>query len=319
MWKLFKQTDYGENVVEVVETEDCKVLHLHDETGDGMMTIYQVFPGVSLMYNDFHMKQCVSGFQTDLDLLCIDHCREGRIEQEVGENAYSYMKSGDLRVDNRIHHSGQVYFPLCHYHGISISFQMKEAAEELPREMKDFPVNLHTLQRKYCENNKPFVVPGDPGVEHIFSELYNVPSKIKKYYFKIKVLELLLYLEALELSTHKEERPYFFKGQVEKIKAIQALLTQDLTRHYTMEELSKQFDIAMTPMKNCFKSVYGNPIFSYIRAYRMNCAAVMLKKNKEISISEVAGMVGYESPSKFSAAFRRIMGKTPLEYRKSFI
>ena len=33
--------------------------------------------------------------------------------------------------------------------------------------------------------------------------------KIKKDYFKIKVLELLLYLDALELSGHTEERPYF--------------------------------------------------------------------------------------------------------------
>ena len=42
-----------------------------------------------------------------------------------------------------------------------------------------------------------------------FSELYNVPVKIKKDYFKIKVLELLLYLDALELSGHTEERPLF--------------------------------------------------------------------------------------------------------------
>ena len=76
------------------------------------------------MYNDFHMKECVSGFQTDMDLLCIDHCREGRIEQEVGQNAFSYLEAGDLRVDRRIHHSGKVEFPLCHYHGISIGFQV---------------------------------------------------------------------------------------------------------------------------------------------------------------------------------------------------
>lgn len=59
------------------------------------------------MYNDFHMKECISGFQSDGDLLCIDHCREGRIEQEVGQDAFSYLEAGDLRVDRRIHHSGQ--------------------------------------------------------------------------------------------------------------------------------------------------------------------------------------------------------------------
>lgn len=172
---------------------------------------------------------------------------------------------------------------------------------------------------KYCSDRTPYVIPGEPAIEHIFSELYNVPVKIKKDYFKIKVLELLLYLDALELSGHTEERPYFYKGQVEKIKAIQALLTQDLTKNYTLEELSARFDIALTPMKNCFKSVYGSPIFTYMRNYRMNYAASLLKSDKSLKVAEIAGLVGYDSPSKFASAFHQTMGKTPLEYRKSII
>lgn len=249
----------------------------------------------------------------------IDHCREGRIEQEAGAGAYSYLEAGDLRVDQRIHHNGKVTFPLCHYHGISIGFQMSVAAKEIPDHMKDFSVDLYELQKKYCSDPKPFVIPGEPAIEHIFSELYNVPLKIKRDYFKIKVLELLLYLDALELSGHTEERPYFYKGQVEKIKAIQALLTEDLTKSYTLEELSEQFDIALTPLKNCFKTVYGSPIFTYMRTYRMNYAATLLKSDKNLKIAEIAGLVGYDSPSKFSSAFHQTMGKTPLEYRKSFV
>ena len=87
MPELFQEMYYGPNVQNLVESDDCKVMRLSDNSGEGMMTLYHVFPGVFLMYNDFHMKECVSGFQTDMDLLCIDHCREGRIEQEVGQNA----------------------------------------------------------------------------------------------------------------------------------------------------------------------------------------------------------------------------------------
>lgn len=319
MSKIFDRMDYGINVQNVVETDDCKVMRLSDSSGDGTMTLYHVYPGVFLMYNDFHMKECVSGFQADIDMLCIDHCREGRIEQEAGEGAYSYLEAGELRVDQRIHHNGRVTFPLCHYHGISIGLQMNLASKEIPAYMKDFSVNLYELQKKYCSGQKPFVIPGEPAIEHIFSELYQVPLKIKKDYFRIKVLELLLYLDALELSGHTEERPYFYKGQVEKIKAIQAFLTEDLTKNYTLEELSERFDIALTPLKNCFKTVYGSPVFTYMRTYRMNCAASMLKSDKNMKIAEIAGLVGYDSPSKFASAFHQTMGKTPLEYRKSFI
>lgn len=319
MSQIFEQIDYGVNVRNVIETDDCKIMRLSDSSGEGTMTLYHVFPGVTLMYNDFHMKECVSGFQTDMDLLYIDHCREGRIEQEAGAGAYSYLAAGDLRVDQRTHHNGQVTFPLCHYHGISIGFKMNVASKEIPVCMKDFSVDLYKLQKKYCSDPKSIVIPGEPAIEHIFSELYNVPIKIKKDYFKIKVLELLLYLDALELSGHTEERPYFYKGQVEKIKAIQALLTEDLTKSYTLEELSERFDIALTPLKNCFKTVYGSPIFTYMRTYRMNYAAALLKSDKKRKVAEVAGLVGYDSPSKFASAFHQTMGKPPLKYRKSFI
>ena len=92
-----------------------------------------------------------------------------------------------------------------------------------------------------------------------------------------------------------------------------------MTKNYTLEELSAKFDIALTPMKNCFKSVYGSPIFTYMRNYRMNYAAALLKSDKSLKVADVAGLVGYDSPSKFTAAFHQTMGKTPLEYRKSII
>lgn len=102
-------------------------------------------------------------------------------------------------------------------------------------------------------------------------------------------------------------------------KAIQALLTQDLTKSYTLEELSERFDIALTPMKKCFKSVYGSPIFTYMRTYRMNYAASLLKSDKSMKVADIAGLVGYDSPSKFASAFHQVMGKAPLEYRKAIV
>jgi AraC-type DNA-binding domain-containing proteins len=72
-------------------------------------------------------------------------------------------------------------------------------------------------------------------------------------------------------------------------------------------------------MKTCFKGVYGTSIFAYMRAYRMNRAAVLLRTGRQESVAEVAGRVGYDSPSKFAVAFKEVMGKSPLEYRNSFV
>ena len=99
----------------------------------------------------------------------------------------------------------------------------------------------------------------------------------------------MLYLDALELAGTKEERPYFYKTQVEKIKAIRNLMTENLTEHYTLDDLAKRFDIPHTTMKSCFKSIYGNSIFAYMREYRMNYAANLLREQNDLSIAQIAG------------------------------
>ena len=58
----------------------CSVYQLRNESGEGTMTVYEVFPGATILYNDFHMAYCDSSFETQQDLLCIDYCREGRME-----------------------------------------------------------------------------------------------------------------------------------------------------------------------------------------------------------------------------------------------
>ena len=36
--------------------EACSVYQMRNETGDGVATFYPVYPGISVMYSDFHMK-----------------------------------------------------------------------------------------------------------------------------------------------------------------------------------------------------------------------------------------------------------------------
>lgn len=224
------------------------------------MTAHKIFDGAFVMYSDMHLKECTSYFQssTDSSLLYIDHCREGRIESEIDNHAYSYLQENEMRVDDRRSHSGRFCFPLCHYHGMTLGFDLDIAVPALKDFFGGFSVDLYELQKKYCNDKKPFVIHNEPGIEHIFSELYFVPQQIKSDYYKVKALELLLYLDALQFSDSKEDRPYFYKGQVEKIKAIHDLITANLQEHYTMDELAERFQISLTGMKTCFKEIYGD-------------------------------------------------------------
>ena len=39
-------------------------------------------------------------------------------------------------------------------------------------------------------------------------------------------------------------------------------------------------------------------------------------ENNEIKVSSIAVQSGFSSPQRFNVAFRKLMGKTPMEYRK---
>lgn len=67
-------------------------------------------------------------------------------------------------------------------------------------------------------------------------------------------------------------------------------------------------------MKQCFKGVYGENIYSYIRRFRMELAAEKLM-GSDNTILEIANSVGYENGSKFAAAFKNVIGISPKKFR----
>lgn len=308
----------GQNVSLVCRDDTCAVYKLQDETGEGLMTSYTLFPGISLLFNDFHIDRCISYFQPGVEIFCIDHCREGRLEWEMPDGSCMYMEAGDLQMNSRSHRGGMFQFPLSHYHGITVAICMDEAAAVLSGVLGDLNVDVRALREKFCRDERPFIIRAGSSIEHIFSELYSVPDAIRIPFYKIKVLELLLFLGTMEVPPRAGDRPYFYRTQVEKVKAIMGLITARLERHYTLEELSEKFDFPITSMKNCFKGVYGTSIYAYIKAYRMNAAAVRLLRTKD-SITSIALHMGYDNASKFSAAFKSVLGMTPSEYRKSAV
>ena len=111
--------------------------------------------------------------------------------------------------------------------------------------------------------------------------------------------------------------PYFYKTQLEKTKAVRDFLAEHISENFTQEELSARFDFALTPMKTCFKAAYGTSIGAWLTDYRMNYAAEILLREKRRNIAEVAAQVGYDSASKFAAAFKKVKHMTPAEYRSA--
>ncbi|MDO4281563.1 MAG: AraC family transcriptional regulator [Peptococcaceae bacterium] len=296
--------------------EACAVYQMKNETGEGTMTYYQVFPGIGVMYNDFHMAHCPSRTVEDNShTFAIHHCREGRIETEVRNGAYMYLASGDIMLDGLSTENTHCSFPLSHYHGITVTISVPEAEAGLGELLSLFAIDLEATLRQFALATRPFIMHGNSAPDHVISELYQVPEDMRLAYLRVKVLELLVTLKTVDPTTLGVEHPYFYKTQVEKIKSIMAFMTASPERHFTMEELAQTFDISTSALKQCFKGVYGTAIYTYMRNYRMDLAASLLRQTDD-SITVIAGKVGYANTSKFSEAFKKVKGQSPLAYRK---
>ena len=89
---------------------------------------------------------------------------------------------------------------------------------------------------------------------------YTVDDRIKEPYFKLKCLELLLFF-SIASETKTESLP-LSKKQVDLIENVKNDLINDLESKITIDELSDRYGVSKTTLKNCFKEVYGKPIFN---------------------------------------------------------
>ena len=117
-------------------------------------------------------------------------------------------------------------------------------------------------------------------------------------------------VDAVENSL-KQALPLFLSGLTA------GMVQREPQIRVSFEELSKQYLMNTTTLKSVFKAVYGMPIASYMKEYRMKLASNMLL-HEDKSISEIAAAVGYKSQSKFTSAFRDIFQILPTAYQKLY-
>jgi len=102
----------------------------------------------------------------------------------------------------------------------------------------------------------------------------------------------------------------------EIVERIARYLENNLDASITLSELSENFGISVSQIKYNFQMAYGMSVRDYICEYRMKKAEMLLVKTDR-TVLDIAGELGYDNGSKFAAAFRRVRGMTPAEYRKN--
>ena len=100
-------------------------------------------------------------------------------------------------------------------------------------------------------------------------------------------------------------------------ESVQAYLDERPDRRITLQELQEVFHVSGTQIKVTYKSRFGVSLYADTKARKMRAAARALRET-EYTVLEIAGRYGYDNASKFAAAFRSVIGVTPLHYRMGY-
>ncbi len=285
----------------------------YPEIADSIIPLY---PGIEICYLTFSSDSFSVQHKAMPHIMQINYCKAGQIVWEMKNGNRIYLNPGDFSVHTmKVCTDSVLTFPNNMYQGLSIYIDLSKASETPPDLLKNSNIFETVLLKKFCQDDSPAFLAGNEQTENIFSAFYDQPEMLKLPYQKIKVLELLLYLSKIEFISQNKLAEYQFE-LTETIRKIHDQLLQHMEQRITIEELSRQYLINPTTLKNVFKSVYGTSIAAHIKEHRMRQAARMLIESN-LNIAEIAQAVGYDSQSKFTAAFKTYFKILPKEYRKN--
>lgn len=142
----------------------------------------------------------------------------------------------------------------------------------------------------------------------------NVNSSIRELYVKGKVYELLSLHFQKDETAEGEYCPFLVDEQnVLKIRKAKEIIISRMAEPPSLQELANEIGLNIKKLKEGFKQIYGDSVFSFLFDYKMEHARRLLETN-QYNVNEVGTQVGYSTASHFIAAFKKKFGTTPKKY-----
>lgn len=155
-----------------------------------------------------------------------------------------------------------------------------------------------------------------PSMAIVLNQLinYNLNQSIKSLYFKGKAYELLsLYFNRSE-DADIEQCPFLVdETNVIKIRKAKEIIIERMSEPPTLQELADEIGLNIKKLKEGFKQIYGDSVFSFLFDYKMEVARKLLEAGND-NVNEVGHKIGYSTASHFIAAFKKKYGTTPKKY-----
>lgn len=167
---------------------------------------------------------------------------------------------------------------------------------------------LRTLARKAAEKSGLSVVVIDQITQKYVQRLSTATS--------IRNQTQVNYDMLVELTTAVRDHLINTSGYSPEIVRVVEYLSLNYTQNADMDEMCRISGFSPSYLSKIFKRETGRTLTQYIAGLRCQQAAEMLRET-DLPIQEISSYVGYLDNNYFVKVFKRVMDKTPSEYRQA--
>ncbi|MDR7208187.1 AraC family transcriptional regulator [Flavobacterium piscis] len=163
-----------------------------------------------------------------------------------------------------------------------------------------------------------------PDIDKISKEIWRILQNNNKEgsfnisNLKIEVHQMItrFFKSTLENSRIQKYKPLNNIDYSNVAKAEKIILHHLTSPFVGVESIASNVNMSPTKLKSIFKSVFGSSMLQYHKEKNIQLA-VQLIQNSDLPIKSIAVATGYESASKFTAAFKKRFGILPSEVLRS--
>jgi AraC-like DNA-binding protein len=157
----------------------------------------------------------------------------------------------------------------------------------------------------------------------------NAPSSIKRKFDKFKNANsfdrFIIFFNLLKLFDQAEKQPLsnsvydkpFTDAEGKRMQMVFDFVMKNYQKNITLQEISEIANMTKNAFCKYFKVRTNKTFFQFLIEIRIERAAKLLIKNKELSVIEIAELCGFNNISNFNRKFKEIKKKTPFEFKNS--
>jgi AraC-like DNA-binding protein len=137
----------------------------------------------------------------------------------------------------------------------------------------------------------------------------------KEMFIEAKIIQLLL-LQLEQLCCNNcLVKCHLKKSDTAKMHQVRDIILSNLKHPFSLKELANQVGTNEFTLKKGFKTIFGTTVFGFLNDVKMEKAQNLLTE-QELTITQVAELVGYKNATHFTTAFKKKYGTLPSALKK---